>query len=384
MPKVVRSFVNLLASYGLAVVLLFFLALLTFLGTLAQVQMGLYEAQKKYFESFYVVHEFWDIPVLLPGAYLLMALLFVNLLLGAILRAPKSWRRPGMLIAHGGILFMLLGGLITYEFSTRGYMRLYEGERSNQFESYYDWELAVIELDGEGRAREYVIPDDYLTDPGPDGRRTFHDDGLPFDLLVEGFLQNCRPAPASAAAQGIDGFWLQPLAPEKEAETNAAGAYATAMPKDGGASVSGILFGYARAPWTFEMDGRRWAVDLRKKRWQVPFTIVLDRFIHETHPGTMMASNYESEVTQIENGVPRKVNIRMNEPLRHEGYTFFQASYGPKNARPGERMFSVFEVVRNPADQWPLYACIVITIGLALHFIQRLLAHIKRQNRRQA
>ena len=86
MPKVVRSSVNLLASYGLAVVLLFFLALLTFLGTLAQVQMGLYEAQKKYFESFYVVHEFWDIPVLLPGAYLLMALLFVNLLLGAILR----------------------------------------------------------------------------------------------------------------------------------------------------------------------------------------------------------------------------------------------------------------------------------------------------------
>jgi cytochrome c biogenesis protein ResB len=95
-----------------------------------------------------------------------------------------------------------------------------------------------------------------------------------------------------------------------------------------------------------------------------------------------MASNYESIVTKIDDDTPRQVHIRMNEPLRDQGYTFFQASFGPKDAQPGQPMFSVFEVVNNPADQWPLYACIIITLGMSLHFVQKLYAYLKRQNRK--
>jgi hypothetical protein len=373
---------RLVASYGFAVVILFFLLLLTFFGTLEQVNHGLFEVQKKYFESIFLVHHIGPVPLLLPGAYLLLTLLFFNLLCGAIIRSPKQWKRPGMLIAHGGILLMMLGSLVTYQASTRGYMQLYEGERSKEFHDYFRWEIAITELNGDHAGRQHVIHHEQFATMEQGENRTFFADQLPFDLFVEGFTRNCQPAPSVAPAQGIDGIWLEPIALHKEAEMNAAGAYAIAIDKATQESAEGILYGFARVPWVHEHDGVQYAVDLRKRRYEAPFTIVLEEFIHEQHPGTGMASNYESIVTKIDDDTPRQVHIRMNEPLRDQGYTFFQASFGPKDAQPGQPMFSVFEVVNNPADQWPLYACIIITLGMSLHFVQKLYAYLKRQNRK--
>src|SRR4030095_16812786 len=52
-----------LSSFGFAAILLVFLMLLTWLGTLEQVEKGLYETQKKYFESIFLVHDAgpWDL-----------------------------------------------------------------------------------------------------------------------------------------------------------------------------------------------------------------------------------------------------------------------------------------------------------------------------------
>ena len=384
MLNILNKIFRLLASYGFAIVLLFFLLLLTFFGTLEQVNQGLFEVQKKYFESYFLVHQIGPVPIFLPGAYLLLALLFVNLLFGAIIRAPKQWKHPGMLIAHGGILLMLLGGLVTFQASTRGYMQLYEGQRSEEFVDYHDWEIVITELDGPQAGRQHIIQHDQFASMAPDATRTFYSDDLPFDLYIEGFLRNCRPVSSMAAAQGIDGFQLQPLELEKEAEMNLAGAYAIAIDKDTQESAESILFGFTQGPWVYENDGVHYSVDLRKRRYQAPFTIELTKFIHEMHPGTGMASNFESVVTKIDGDSDRQVHIRMNEPLRDQGYTFFQASFGPKNAQPGQPMFSVFEVVNNPADKWPLYACIIITFGMSLHFLQKLYAYLKRQNRKAA
>jgi hypothetical protein len=73
----------------------------------------------------------------------------------------------------------------------------------------------------------------------------------------------------------------------------------------------------------------------------------------------------------------------MNHPLRHDGYTFFQESWGPGNAAPGDPLFSQFAVVRNPGDQGPLYACIIVSVGLLLHFIQKLLAYMRAETKRR-
>jgi cytochrome c biogenesis protein ResB len=128
----------------------------------------------------------------------------------------------------------------------------------------------------------------------------------------------------------------------------------------------------------------KYGLNLRHERYEAPFTLTLDKFIRDLHPRTMMAANFESEVTKTDGASSRKVNIRMNEPLRDQGYTFFQASWGPEGAQPGEPLFSTFAVVKNPADQWPKYACYVIGIGMLIHFSQKLAGYIRAQNRRRS
>lgn len=385
--KVFRFF----ASYGLACVLLFLLMLLTLFGTLEQVDSGLYVVQKKYFESFFLIHDqsfgYFSIPIPLPGAYPLMVLLFINLVCGAIIRAPKDWKRPGMLIAHGGIIYLVAAAFVTAEFSHSGHMTLFEGESSNTFDDYYLWEVAITELNKPEGARTFTILHDQFGEMKPEESRTFSTDDLPFSLELSSFNKNVAPRLAAPVLneKGIDGIVMEALPLEKEAERNMAGATATVLPKAGATEAkTGLLWAMAAAPWVVEVEGKQYAIALRHRQYEVPFTITLDKFIRELHARTMMASNFESEVTKTDGTSSRKVNIRMNEPLRDSGFTFFQASWGPEGAKPGEPLFSTFAVVNNPADQWPKYACYVIGIGMVIHFAQKLAGYIRQQNRRRA
>jgi len=378
---------RVLASYGLACVLLTMLLFLVFFGTIEQVEHGLYEVQKRYFESFFLYYPIGGVNVpIMFGAYPIIGLLFINLLCGAIIRAPKDIKRPGMLIAHGGILYLILAAFVTAEFSTSGHLSLFEGESGNFYDDYYYWEVAITELGKESGAKTYRINHDQFAFLKPDESRTFNADALPFALEISSFAPNTAPRQAAPALgeKGIDGLILEPLPLEKEAERNLAGATLTLLPKTGGGAQQGYGWGLAAAPWVVNVDGQEFAISLRHKKYHLPFTITLDKFIRELHPRTQMASNFESEVTQTEGGVARKVDIRMNEPLRHKGYTLFQASWGPEGARPGEPLMSTFAVVNNPADQWPKYACYVIAIGMIIHFSQRLAGYIRQQNRRRA
>jgi hypothetical protein len=373
-----------LASYGFATVLFLLLLLLTFLGTMEQVNMGLFETQQKYFNSWFLVHEFFGrIPVLLPGVTLLLILLSINLVAGGIIRIRKKKTTLGVLIAHFGILFMLFGGLVQYVFAEDGHMTLYEGQRSNVFTSYYDWEISIS--DG---AKEYIVSGDRFQDMTPAESREFVLAGVPFDLKVKGYQRNSVPAPAvpnaAPAAKVIDGFYLQPKALEKEAEQNIAGAYVELKDKDTGQVQEAILWGWSDKPLAVNFGGKVWNIDLHKKRTPVPFTIVLDKFHHEMHPGTRQAKLFRSDVTKIENGTEQKIRIEMNKPLRHAGYTFYQSGWGPQNAKPGDPLFSTFSVVRNPADKFPLIACLIVTAGMLIHFGQKLIRYLRAENKRLA
>ncbi len=383
MKDIGRKIFQILASYGFAVVILFFLLLLTLFGTLEQVNVGLFEAQKKYFESVFLVHYLFDvIPIPLPGVYLLLSLLFVNLSCGAIIRARKDWKHPGMLIAHCGILFMLVAGYVTYHYSISGHMTLFENERASTFQSYYDWEIAIAKVGGD---QEWIIEGERFQKLDPEESATFNAQGLPFTLTLNGFERNSMPQRVGPMVDDqVDGFTLFPMEMDKEAERNVAGAYVTVAAADG-QTQKGLLWGMQQDPWKAKVGDEEYLIDLRHKRYPVPFTIALQKFTRELHPGTSMAASFASDVTQIDSdGSSRNVHIRMNEPLRDRGYTFFQASWGPADAGPNDPLFSTFAVVNNPADQWPLYSCYVISLGLLIHFGQKMLTYIKRENRRRA
>ena len=378
MSSALKKTFAFLASYGLACVLFLLLLLLTYLGTLYQTGHGLYQAQEKYFASFFLVHDaFGVVPIPLPGGYLVSAILFLNLLCGAIIQAHKGWNRIGIFIAHLGICVLLIGSFISFEFALGGHMTLYEGESADSFVSYSDWEMAVSAADG---TTEYVIPESGFARARGGGSVDLGFGSEPLVLTVRGYAENAVPQPASGDGAGIvDGFRLMEQPLDAEEGRNLPGAYVTTVDPATGAPREGIVWGGTRSPLVLEAGGRKWAIALQKREWQLPFTIKLENFTRELHPGTQMPSEFKSEVTKIEGGVAQKTVIAMNEPLRHAKYTFYQTSWGPPDAPPGTPLYSVFSVTRNPVEQFPLYACVIITIGLTLHFLQRLLRYLRRE-----
>ena len=162
-----------------------------------------------------------------------------------------------------------------------------------------------------------------------------------------------------------------------------AGCYARVVNGDGSKSDPFILWGGQHHPFTVKADDRTFTVDMRKRLWPMPFGVKLDKFTAEFHPGTLRAAKYESDIRRIENGRESKVKIQMNEPMRYEGYTFFQASYGPEGAKPGDEMYSVFEIVRNPADHWPEYSLYVVAFGMLVTFLTKLGGHLAVASRKR-
>lgn len=383
--RLLDPLVRLFSSLGLSCVLLILLGLLTWLGTLEQVDYGLFQVQKKYFESFFLVHQAGPIPIPLPGANLVMSLLFVNLLVGGILRLRRGASTVGVLITHLGIALLLIAGFVKMYHSEDGHVTLFEGESASHFQSYFRWELAVRERLDDGRVREHVVPQErFLHATGSEPARLASAE-LPFELELHHFVPNARPRPKGpmfdVPVPVVDGVFLQSMAMQKEAEANVAGAYVTVVHGDG-ERQEGLLWGIQAHPVTVRADGRVFGVDLRKERYPMPFTVVLDDFTKEDHPRLAMAKSFSSDVTVIEDGTPRSVTISMNEPLRDRGLVLYQASWGPANAQPGDALFSTLSVVRNPADQYPLYACLVIACGLVLHFGRRLRRYIRIETSR--
>jgi hypothetical protein len=388
-PMVGRFFARvfaLLASFGLAVVVLAFLFLLTVIGTLEQTHTSLFEVQRKYFESAFVVHHVMGIPIPLPGVYLLMVVLTVNLVCGGIVRIRKDKTTWGVIVAHVGILAMFAGAFVEFTWSEKGHTTMQEGDTADEFVSYYEWEIAIAEPKGPGPASELLVPGERFMRLAPDAKATFTSADLPFDLVVHHVFHHCEPRPASMVrgAPAVDGFALAELPRNIQAESDIAGAYVTLLPKSGGAPVEGVLWGRERIlPMSAVVDGRRFTIDLSHRRFPLPFTVRLEDFRKEMHPGMGMAKAFESDVTKLQNGVEKRVKISMNQPLNQDGYKLVQSGF-IEPANGGGRWWSTFSVVNNPADRVPLWSCVVITLGLLIHFAQKLTRHVRTQAWRRA
>ena len=384
---------DVLSGFGLATILLLILGLLTWFATLEQIDTGLYPTLNKYFhwKSVFLLPEIKGkmVPLPLPGGYWVGALLLLNLTLGGVIRIRKGWRHVGNLISHLGIIFMLVAGGVAHHFSERGNMAVGEGESSNVAEDYFEYVVEVAEIkDGKADTINLVRGED-LVDLNDGRSRLFKFPSLPFDLEIAGYLTNAVPVGITerAPARGervADGYYLMEKPGENSAEANTAGCYARIVHRDGKKSDPFILAGASFHPFTVRHDDRIFTVDMRKRLWPMPFTVQLDKFTAAFHPGTMKPSKFVSKITRIENGGEAKVTIQMNEPMRYEGLTFFQASYGPPGAGPGARMYSVFEVVKNPADKWPEYSLYIVSFGMLVTFLTKLggyLAANSRKNR---
>lgn len=386
-----RSY-DFLAGFHLATVLLLVLLLLTWLATLEQIDQGLHYTLNKYFswKSPYIIPTINGkiVPVLLPGGYYVCALLLVNMILGGVVRIRKTPLQIGNLIAHFGIIFMLIAGGVAHHFEIRGNMAIGEGEMSDVAEDYTEYVIEVAEVIDGKRETFHVIRGEFLTDLKNGKNRTFDFEGIPFSLVIGGYSKNVAPVSIGdrAPEKGelvADGFYLFENEPEKEAERNIAGAYGKYVLENGEVSDPFIITAASFHPQTIKVGERLFTVDMRKRLWPMPFQVKLDKFTADFHPGTSRPAEFISDIRRVENGQESTVRIEMNEPMRYEGLTFFQASYGPEGAKPGEKMYSIFEIVRNPADKWPEYSLYIVAVGMLITFLTKLFGHLSAAARKR-
>ncbi len=121
-----QAIVRFCGSYGVGIALMLILLVLTFAGTLHEVRLapviGMDAAIEAFFGAPWVLIPLGgDLSVIslpLPGMGITCALLFINILIGGVLRVRRSWRHAGVSVCHVGILLLLgsvmLGNRLTH------------------------------------------------------------------------------------------------------------------------------------------------------------------------------------------------------------------------------------------------------------------------------
>jgi len=183
-----QSLWKFFTSLRLTVVLLSLSIVLVFVGTVAQADEGLYQAQERYFKHWIVVGaSMWGhhVPIILPGGYTLGVMLLANLISAHIKRFKWSASKVGIHLTHAGIVILLVGQLATDMTQVESRMSFTEGQTANYVEHHRQHELAFLIDAGNGQdevvsfAEELVKKDAELSNPK-----------LPFSVRVKEFSPN--------------------------------------------------------------------------------------------------------------------------------------------------------------------------------------------------
>lgn len=356
-----NKFFLFLSSLQITVVGLLLLFILTFWGTVAQVENGLYASQERYFSSFYFL-AMGFLPF--PGAQLVLWILFVNLFCAFFTRVIYAWENSGLIIVHFGLVLFLVAAFVTLHAARESHLTLREGQASNVSLAYSEWEIAVWSKSDKQKTVSAVD----VKNLKEGGVIKFND--LPLSFSVVTYYKNAEAF--SAPFAGIKEKYLNAsninvLKPEnlqKEPEKNTPGIILKLLSTDEKPLV--LLYGADEGPTKISVGDKEFNVSLRFKRFPLPITVKLLDFMMDKHPGTQMARSYKSKVEIQHDDVKREMMISMNEPLRFKDYTFYQSSY---NIDSMGREFSTLAVVKNAGRLLPYIATFVTFFGLALHFL---------------
>jgi hypothetical protein len=374
-----------ITSLKLTIVCLAALMVLVLACTLAQVQLGTWAAVDLYMRSFFVWMGFpgsaLRVPVF-PGGATVGLVLLVNLVAAQLKRLELSWKKSGLWISHAGLVLLVLGEFVTSAFQRDARMAIEEGQTVNFVESPRDLELAVIDTTDPAFDDVYSIPASRLARGG-----TIAVPGTPITLAVKRFFPNADlanrgpTAPPPLATSGV-GTMVEvverPPVTRDEQENHPA---VWVEPVSAGRSYGTWLVSNALgAPQSFTHEGRTYTLTMRNRREYLPYAVTLEKFSHDVYPGTDIPKNFSSLV-RISNPArheDREVLIYMNQPLRYQGKTFYQASFGKNDT------LSILDVVQNPGWLIPYVSCVLVALGLIVHFAITLRRSARRREADEA
>lgn len=418
--------IKIFTSLRLTVTLLAFGILLVFVGTVAQADEGLYQAQARYFKHWYV----WGItmfghkiPIGLPGGYLIGTLLLVNLTAAHIKRFQRTWKKFGIHLTHLGVILLLVGQLTTDLLSRETQMRFAEGETKSYSESGLEYELAFLtDLDAD-REEVVAIPASRLAKPGD-----FKHEKLPFIVRVKSYWRNSDPsfrapmqdnAPPlttngvavsfdfreeketrSMDSKNVPTAILEFIGPQGTLGTWVASGWSGdqvmvaslwrfwSEKQKLGPQLAQSMVARLTAPQTLVVGGKSYTFSLRPTRAYKPFSLTLLKTTHDVYPGTVTSSSPEGipkdfrsrvRINNPQTGENREVEIYMNSPLRYAGLTFYQSQMDREELERGGRGVSGLQVVRNPSWLTPYLGCAIVAAGLIVQFMIHLVGFVGRR-----
>lgn len=388
-----------LASLQLTVFLFVLSLVLIFFGTLAQMNSGIWTVVGDYFDSYVVWVDLqllvqfgqvffgfpqdWKVSGSFPfiGGFLLGLIMVFNLLAAHALRFKLTWKRAGIWVLHAGVVLLFVAEYGTRRWQVEQRMKIDEGGSSSYAFDTRNYELAFTDSSAPDADRVTVVPASLLRKAVRDGHRVTHPE-LPVDVEVAEYMVNSEmadPKPGenrATAGLGVD----TAAAPRAEVSgvdvmqsIDLPSAYVTLYKKGTDESVGSYLVSLwfthpnlkDHPKQAISVDGQEYDLTLRFTRYYKPFSMHLIDFQFDRYIGTEKAKNYSSHIRIVdpERGEDREVLISMNEPLRYRGETFYQSSFDPETERTTE-----LQVVRNPVWWMPYLACVLVTLGMMVHF----------------
>jgi hypothetical protein len=412
--RLVKSFTSL----RLTVVLLAFAIVLVFVGTLAQVDEGLYQAQARYFRE-WLIFGFdlfgHNIPIIFPGGYLIGTMLLLNLLCAHIYRFQLSIKKIGIQLTHAGVILLLVGQLVTDMFAHESQISFTEGQTKSYAESPRNYELVFISKDNASSDQVVAISGKWLARGGE-----IQSQNLPFTIRVKSYWKNSEPRfrpimadnPPMTTNGVAEHFDFHPAAERKTmdgqnvpaalieidtandlfgnwvvsgwmADDNLISVIEQNYAQKVGPQLAQKVAGDLTQPQTIEVGGKKYTFMLRPRRIYFPFSMTLLKATHTVYEGTDIPKDFRSlvQLKNPETGESRQVEIYMNHPLRYDGLTFYQyqMTAGEAAQQAGVTPSSVLQVVHNPGWLTPYIGCAMVALGLVTQFMFHLVGFISKK-----
>ena len=411
-------------SLRLTVVLLAFGIILVFVGTVAQADEGLYQAQARYFKHWYVsgVTMFGKkIPLVLPGGYLIGTLLLINLVAAHIKRFQWSAKKLGIHLTHVGVILLLVGQLTTDLLSRETQLRFFEGQAQSYSEGSMDYELAILTDADTNNDDVIAIPESVVANAAAKGTELRHEK-LPFTVRVKSWWPNSEPsfrAPmmtnlppplttngvarsfdfqSATVTKSMDAKNVPTAVLELSTSTGSLGTWIASgwsgdsvmsdaikrsFERQMGPQMAASIGGRLTEKQSVEVGGKKFSFVLRPARVYNPYSLTLLKATHSVYRGTDIPKDFRSRV-RIDNpktAESREVEIFMNSPLRYGGLTYYQYQMAADemSRQEGAVPSSTLQVVRNPAWLTPYAGCGIVAGGLIIQFMIHLVGFVSRR-----
>lgn len=446
MHPVLRKIVKFFSKLELAVFIIIAMAVISAIGTITEARYNEAEYAQKI-----VYHSWW--------MYGILTLLAITLIAVMIDRWPWKQHHAGFVLAHIGILILLLGAWMTKEFGIDGSMAFSIGEE-RRFVAVHDRDLFVYaSFDGASMKEIFGAPVDFLVNP-PTEKKPYivhlGQDELKFtdyyhfayreSEITPSKLENDGPAVRFQLENPNVNLtqWLRRENKKSSGEIDLGPARVVLtdtqpeptgrnevilITKKGSPDLDYIIYNkdrtvrkkgtvkqsetvetgwmgmkfrllrylpnsreeirFTKAPastpvttqaakFTFKdqtywigsdsilklyTDDKMYIVSYGRRQIELAFPLRLVDFKIGNYQGTQRAASYESEVEVPNHG---RVTISMNEPLKWQGFTFYQSSF-EKNER-GEPTVSVLSVNHDPGRWVKYFGSFLIVLGSAVLF----------------